>query len=68
MFATGQTLELKYYFDRFAREALIYGGLLSVAVIIYLVIREFGMLLPRPPGQPRNSGLLLVPQAGMTPT
>src|SRR5271155_5642808 len=43
--------------NRTAREALIYGLLLSAAVLIYLLIREYGLRLPVPTRAPAQLGI-----------
>jgi hypothetical protein len=43
------------------------GVLLSLAFIIYLIIREYGLRLPAPTRPAAQLGVAAVPRAGMTP-
>ena len=64
MFARRPDARAEGALERFAREALIYGVLLSVAVIIYLIIREYGMRLPAPTRPTAQLGVAAGPPGG----
>lgn len=49
---------------RAAREALLYGGLLSAAVFVYLLIRYYGDQLPMPARAPFDLGVAGGPAGG----
>jgi Kef-type K+ transport system membrane component KefB len=64
MFARRSGARPERALDRFAREVLIYGVLLSAAVTIYLLIREYGMRLPAPTRPAAQLGVIAGPAGG----
>lgn len=51
-------------FNRFAREILLYAVLLSAAVLIYLIIHNYGERIPMPTRAPADLGIAAGPPGG----